>query len=82
MADTGVGIPKDKRQVIFEPFAQVEPYMTRKHGGTGLGLAIVAQLINAMEGEVWVDSEEGSGSTFSFTVKVKTAPGAVALPYA
>ncbi|MCH7552410.1 MAG: hypothetical protein IIC82_00210 [Chloroflexi bacterium] len=82
VADTGVGIPKDKIHVIFERFVQVESYMTRKVGGTGLGLAIVAQLVQAMGGEVWVDSVEGKGSTFSFTVKLKTAPVVAALPHA
>ena len=82
VADTGVGIPKDKIHVIFERFVQVESYMTRKVGGTGLGLAIVAQLVQAMGGEVWVDSVEGKGSTFSFTVKLKAAPVFAALPHA
>jgi PAS domain S-box-containing protein len=66
--DTGIGIPLDKQGLIFEPFRQLEGYMTRKYGGTGLGLAIVTRLLDLVGGRIWVDSQENAGSTFYFTI--------------
>jgi len=65
--DTGIGIPTDKLDSIFEPFQQVDGSTTRKHGGTGLGLSICKQISNLMGGDVWAESESGMGSTFHFT---------------
>lgn len=64
--DTGIGIPEDKIEAIFDEFQQVESDRDRAHDGTGLGLAITKRLVSAMGGEVWVDSREGVGSGFGF----------------
>jgi PAS domain S-box-containing protein len=68
VTDTGIGIPKEKHQVIFQRFRQAEENLTRKFGGNGLGLAISKPLIQLMGGNIWLESESGKGSTFYFTV--------------
>ncbi|WP_264833415.1 ATP-binding protein, partial [Klebsiella michiganensis] len=60
--DTGIGIPADKLQNVFEKFAQVDSSSTRRHEGTGLGLAIAARLVDLMDGQIGVESEIGRGS--------------------
>ena len=72
--DTGIGIPEDKQQSIFEAFAQADASSTRRFGGTGLGLTIASQLVSLMGGSMSLESERGKGSTFSFAVPLEVAP--------
>ena len=73
VTDTGIGIPADKLDAVFEKFSQVDSSSTRKHEGTGLGLAITSRLVELMDGKIGVESTEGKGSTFWFTVTLKDA---------
>ena len=66
--DTGIGIPRDKCDLLFKKFSQVDPSISRKYGGTGLGLSLSKQLVQLMNGDIGVDSEVNNGSTFWFTV--------------
>jgi PAS domain S-box-containing protein len=68
VSDTGIGIPLDKQDRIFKSFTQLDGSTTRRYGGTGLGLAITRQLVEMMGGEVWVESQEGAGSSFYCTL--------------
>ncbi|MEK7406225.1 MAG: two-component regulator propeller domain-containing protein, partial [Acidobacteriota bacterium] len=80
VADTGIGVPKDKQQVIFEPFRQVDGSTTRVYGGTGLGLAICSRLVGMLGGRIWVESEPGRGSAFHFTARFEEARAPVEAP--
>jgi len=77
VTDTGPGIAPEKQKAVFDPFVQADNSSTRQYGGTGLGLSIAAQLTNLMGGRIWLASQPGVGSTFSFTVPfgVARAPG-------
>lgn len=74
ISDTGIGIPKEKFNLLFKSFSQIDSTSARQFDGTGLGLAISKQLVNLMGGDIWVESELNKGSTFSFTMRTKKAP--------
>jgi signal transduction histidine kinase/DNA-binding response OmpR family regulator len=80
VSDTGIGIPPEKLQTIFEPFEQADGSMTRRYGGTGLGLAITGKLVAKMGGRITVESALGRGSCFTFTIEFTRAQSGDASP--
>jgi CheY-like chemotaxis protein len=74
VSDTGIGISREGLQRIFQPFMQADATTTRRYGGTGLGLAISKRLAELMGGRLWAESEQGQGSTFSFTIMAEAVP--------
>ncbi|MDR0323808.1 MAG: response regulator [Treponema sp.] len=79
IADNGIGIPKEQQEKLFSSFVQADSNISRKYGGTGLGLSISKKIVELMQGEIHVESEEYKGSKFIFTIKaeIPAVPGAV-----
>jgi HPt (histidine-containing phosphotransfer) domain-containing protein len=78
--DTGIGIPPEKQELIFDAFTQADGSTTRRYGGAGLGLTISAQLVEMMGGRIWVESQPGKGSTFFFTAQFSLQNAGTILP--
>ncbi len=74
VSDTGIGIPEEKMDSIFDSFTQVDSSLTRKFSGSGLGLAIVKNLVNMMNGKIWVESQLGKGSSFNIVLELNSEP--------
>jgi signal transduction histidine kinase len=71
VADTGIGISMEHQKRLFQPFQQIETSLTRKYAGTGLGLSLCRRFVELHGGRLWVESEEGKGSTFTFIIPLR-----------
>ena len=81
VCDSGIGIPPEERDRIFDSFYQVEDSLTRHYGGIGLGLALVKNLLEICQGHMWVESEVGEGSTFTFELPLRPSQQEMPDPY-
>ena len=72
--DSGIGIPEERMNRLFQPFSQIDASTTRRHGGTGLGLVVSKRLTELMGGTMWVESQVNWGSTFHFTISAEADP--------
>lgn len=79
ISDTGIGIPREEQERIFERFYQVESHLTRRHGGMGLGLSVAKSMVEMHGGQIWVRSKPGAGSTFAFILPEKQPQGSTPL---
>jgi CheY-like chemotaxis protein/two-component sensor histidine kinase len=77
VTDTGIGISEEQQDKLFQPFVQVDSSIARKFGGTGLGLTISKKIIEMLHGKIWIESEEGKGSSFIFTIRAGIPPTAL-----
>jgi signal transduction histidine kinase len=75
VADTGIGIPRDRIETVFGEFRQGDATITSEFGGTGLGLSITKKLVERHGGRIWVESEVGKGSTFCFAIPLRLDGG-------
>ncbi|WP_305041813.1 ATP-binding protein [Geoalkalibacter sp.] len=82
VSDTGIGIPEDRRHLLFESFSQVDTALSRQFGGTGLGLAIVKEIVESCGGAIWVNSKPGRGSSFTFTLRLRPVDAGAVMPCA
>ncbi len=80
VAEAGIGIPRERLDRLFQSFSQVDASTTRKYGGSGLGLAISRRLVELLGGRIWVESEPGKGSRFTFTIVTSTPASPTAKP--
>jgi CheY-like chemotaxis protein len=71
VTDTGIGIPKEQQNKLFQPFVQADSNVARKFGGTGLGLAISKKIVELMHGDIWIESERSKGASFIFTIRAE-----------
>lgn len=81
VTDTGIGIPEEKRDAIFQAFSQADSSSTRRYGGAGLGLTVCSHLVSLMRGKIWVESRAEAGSTFHFTARFALVPEPDRLAY-
>jgi len=81
VTDFGIGISEEGKKKLFQPFSQIDASMSREKGGTGLGLAIAKGIIQAHNGKIWVESVQGKGSSFYFSIPIRQKVREKEVPY-